>query len=97
MTALNGLLADTPTGSVNLFQCDSGNYRDYRFDNRSDFGISTFFKSGVFNMTTERTSAYSTTEDYENTETSILSFTAKGCARTKDPEDGSLTRECKHS
>ncbi|KAF4844150.1 hypothetical protein CGCSCA4_v007705 [Colletotrichum siamense] len=138
MTALNGLLADTPTGSVNLFQCDSGNCtfplrgpgvthtslglcstctdvrskllesrhisnfshvfetdRDYRFDNRSDFGISTFFKSGIFNMTTERTSPYST--DYENTETSILSFTAKGCARTKDPEDGSLTRECKHS
>ncbi|KAI8275970.1 hypothetical protein K4K60_008237 [Colletotrichum sp. SAR11_57] len=95
MTALNGLLADTPTGSVNLFQCDSGNYRDYRFDNRSDFGISTFFKSGIFNMTTERTSPYST--DYENTETSILSFTAKGCARTKDPEDGSLARECKHS
>ncbi|KAF5486767.1 hypothetical protein CGCS363_v013572 [Colletotrichum siamense] len=140
MTALNGLLADTPTGSVNLFQCDSGNCtfplrgqgathtslglcstctdvrskllesrhisnfshvfetdRDYRFDNRSEFGISTFFKSGIFNMTTERTSPYSTTEDYENTETSILSFTAKGCARTKDPEDGSLTRECKHS
>ncbi|KAJ3954912.1 hypothetical protein N0V92_008585 [Colletotrichum tropicale] len=97
MTALNGLLADTPTGSVNLFECDSGNYRDYRFDNRSDFGISTFFKSGIFDMTTERTSAYSTTEDYENTETSILSFTAKGCARTKDPEGGSLTRECKHS
>ncbi|KAK2729537.1 hypothetical protein CKAH01_02511 [Colletotrichum kahawae] len=140
MTALNGLLADTPTGSVNLFQCDSGNCtfpprgpgvthtslglcstctdvrskllesrhisnfshvreadRDYRFDNRSDFGISTFFKSGIFNMTTERTNPYSTTEDYENAETSILSFTAKGCARTTDPEDGSLARDCEHN
>ncbi|KAF5507351.1 hypothetical protein CGCA056_v013524 [Colletotrichum aenigma] len=140
ITALNGLLADTPTGSVNLFQCDSGNCtfplrgqgvthtslglcstctdvrskllesrhisnfshvfetdRDYRFDNRSDFGISTFFKSGIFNMTTERTNPYRTTEDYENTETSILSFTAKGCARTKDPNHGSLTRYCEHN
>ncbi|KAH0435815.1 hypothetical protein CcaCcLH18_04597 [Colletotrichum camelliae] len=67
--------------------------RDYQFNSHSDFRISTYLKLGIFNMTTERT--YGSLKDkVENAEISILSFTAKGCGRSKD--HAGLTRTCEH-